>query len=308
MQATQATTLGWIGTGAMGLPMCGLLLDAGHAMVVYDAARERVAPLLDRGAQRASSAQEVAQRADIVFSSIYDDAALRDVVLGASGLLAGASTCRLYVDMSTVSPQASAEVALALQQRGVSYLRAPVSGTVALARTAQLRAFVSGERAAYDEVLPLLRHLSAKQSYVGGADEARVIKLLINMMVFVSTSVLGEALSLGASLGLDRNTVIDAVNDSIVGSAHYSVKAPKLKAREYSAAGAIDLVAKDLDMALQVARHSACPLPIASTVRQQIASLQHRGLGALDVALMAEFADLSLGQIDNATLLHNAAH
>ncbi|MNL29989.1 2-(hydroxymethyl)glutarate dehydrogenase [compost metagenome] len=190
--------------------------------------------------------------------------------------------------MSTVSPDASAEVAAALARRGAAFLRAPVSGTVSLAASAQLSCFVSGPRPAFDAVQPVLACLTARQSYVGGADEARVIKLMINMMVFMSTAVIGEGLAFGARAGLDRALMVDAINDSIVGSAHYRTKAEQLKQRDYAAVGPISLVVKDLDLALAVARDNAVALPMSSLVRQYLALMQQRRQGHLDIAALAD--------------------
>ena len=127
-----------------------------------------------------------------------------------------------------------------------------------------------------------------EQPIHAGADEARVIKLMINMMVFMSTAVIGEGLAFGERAGLDRALMVDAINDSIVGSPHYRTKADKLKQREYGAAGPISLVVKDLDLALAVARENAVALPISSLVRQYLAMMQQRDLGHLDIAALAD--------------------
>ncbi|UDM52682.1 NAD(P)-dependent oxidoreductase [Cupriavidus sp. MP-37] len=284
----QSPRIGWIGIGAMGRPMCLNLIKAGHVLTVFDRVPTQCEAVVAAGARTARSVQELVAQSDVVFSTIFDDAGLRALFLSDGGAGDAASAGQIFVDMSTVSPQASAEVAAALAQRGASWLRAPVSGTVSLAASAQLSCFVSGPRQAFDAVQPLLARLSARQSYVGAADEARVIKLMINMMVFMSTAVIGEGLAFGARAGLDRALMIDAINDSIVGSPHYRTKADKLKQREYGAVGPISLVVKDLDMALDVARDNVVPLPISSLVRQYLAMMQHRDLGHLDIAALAD--------------------
>lgn len=280
--------IGWIGVGAMGRPMCLNLLKAGHVLTVFDKVPTQCEPVVAAGANAVPSARDLVAQSDVVFSTIFDDSSLRALFLSDGGIAATAAAGQVFVDMSTVSPEASAEMAEALAQRGASCLRAPVSGTVSLAASAQLSCFVSGPREAFAAVQPLLACLTARQSYVGGADEARVIKLMINMMVFMSTAVIGEGLAFGERAGLDRALMVDAINDSIVGSAHYRTKADKLKQREYSAAGPISLVAKDLDLALAVARDNAVALPISSLVRQYLAMMQQRDLGNLDVAALAD--------------------
>lgn len=292
--------IGWIGVGAMGRPMCLNLLRAGYTLSVHDRCAAQVEAVRVSGAHVAKSPRDLAAGSDIVFSTVFDDDGLRDIVNGAQGLATGGRARPIFVDMSTVSPVASAGVANALERRGIEYLRAPVSGTVSLAESAQLSTFVSGPRDVFERVRPVLTHLTAKQSYVGQAEEARVIKLMINLLVFMSTAAIGEALTFGARAGLDRATMIDAINDSIVGSAHYRAKADKLKQRDYSPAGSIALVIKDTDLALNVARHSGSPLPMSSLVRQYLSVLQSRGMEQLDVAVLADILDLLTGDIDTA--------
>ncbi|MGH8788422.1 MAG: NAD(P)-dependent oxidoreductase [Cupriavidus necator] len=284
--------VGWIGVGAMGRPMCLNLQRAGHRLTVYDKDRARLEPVLAAGAMAADSPRNVAARAEVVFSTIFDDDGLRDIVLAPNGIAAGAGPRTTYIDMSTVSPAASAEVALALAEREVPYLRAPASGTVTLAASAQLSTFVSGPLAAFERLGPLLALLTAKQSYVGVAEEARVIKLLINLMVFMNTAVLGEALDFGARAGLARGVMLDAVNDSIVGCAHYRGKADKIAQRDYAPVGQISLVVKDMDLALEVARRNLASMPISALVRQSLALMQSRGLSGLDVAALADLDEL----------------
>lgn len=300
--------IGWIGTGAMGRPMCLNLLKAGYSLTVFDRTSSQCAPLVEAGARAGASASDVAAQADVVFSTIFNDEGLRDVVTGADGVLAAASRPGIHVDMSTVSPEASAAVARAFEREGIQYLRAPVSGTVSLAASAQLGCYVSGPRSAFEAVQPVLACLSARQAYVGEQDEARIVKLMINLMVFMSTAAIGEAMAFGSRAGLDRALMIDAINDSIVGCSHFRTKAQKLKQREYSAAGSIGLVAKDLDLALSVARRHDTALPMSALVRQYLAILQGRGLSHLDVTALADVLPLLGGDIDDAALAgHGAA-
>ncbi|NDZ17518.1 NAD(P)-dependent oxidoreductase [Variovorax sp. WS11] len=289
-----ATSIGWIGVGAMGRPMCDNLLRAGHRLTAYDQDRSRLEALVAAGATAASSPGALAAASDVVFSTIFDDAGLRDIVLGSNGIAASAGKGTTYVDMSTVSPAASAVVAEGLAACGIAYLRAPVSGTVTLATTGQLSTFVSGPRTEFERLLPLLGVLTARQSHVGEGEEARVIKLLINLMVFMNTAVLGEALAFGARGGLDRRLMLDAINDSIVGSAHYRGKADKIAQRDHQPVGPISLVIKDMDLALGVARENAAALPIAALVRQSLALMQSRGLSGLDVSALADLDELVL--------------
>lgn len=291
-QRPQPASIGWVGAGAMGRPMCENLLRAGYRLAVFDKEPSRIEALVASGATPASSPGQAAVAADVIFSTIYDDAGLRDIVLSAHGIAASARRGATYIDMSTVSPAASAAAAQALSDAGIHYLRAPVSGTVTLAATGQLSAFVSGPREEFERQLPLLGALTSKQRHVGEGEEARVVKLLINLMVFMSTAVLGEALVFGARGGLDRRLILDAINDSIVGSTHYRGKAEKIAQRDHRPVGPISLVAKDMDLALDVARGNLAALPIAAGVRQSLMLLQARGLSGLDVSALADLNEL----------------
>ena len=283
--------IGWIGAGRMGTPMCAHLLDAGHAIKVYDLDQRRLQPLIEAGAQAAASVAELARDSDVVISMIFGDDALLDVVGGEQGLLAGAGHGLVYIDMSTVSPAASARAAAQLASAGIAYLRAPVSGTVAVARNASLSVYVSGPQDIYQACLPLLRRLTGSQTWVGDGDEARLVKLIINIMVHMSTAVIGEALSLGDKAGLDRAMLVDAINDSIVGSRHYAVRADWFKRPETSPPADLALTTKDMDLALDVARRHDAALPIATLVRQYLTMSRNHGLHDKGVMALAMILD-----------------
>ncbi len=295
-QARRLHRVGWIGVGAMGRPMCLNLLKAGHAVTAVDRNPGQLERLRAEGVGVAASPRELARDCEVVFSTIFDDQGLRDIVLGPNGLIAGAgegsAAASVYVDMSTVSPAVSAEIAQALAPRGIAYLRAPVSGTVTLAESAQLSTFVSGPREAFDRVRPLLECLTARQSHLGTGEEARVVKLMINLLVSMSTATLGEALAFGEKAGLDRGLMVDAINESITGSAHYRVKADKIKRRDYSPAGSVALVIKDMGMALKVADATGSALPIAESVHRTLLEMDSRGFGQYDIVALADSAAL----------------
>ena len=162
--------LGWIGVGKMGLPMASHLLAAGHAVAACDLVPALVAAAVARGAQAAPTPAAAAREAEVVFSSIPDDSALRAVTLPETGVFAGARPGAVYVDTSTVSAAASAEVAAAATARGVHYLRVTVSGNNKMAESKALTIIASGERAVYERCRPLLALFGPQQYYVGDAE------------------------------------------------------------------------------------------------------------------------------------------
>lgn len=283
------TIVGWIGVGHMGLPMCKNLLRGGIKVIVYDDRDPRTALAIEAGAAVAPTVASLASVADVIFSMPYDDNRFRTLVSGPEGLMAGIRPGTLYIDMSTVSPEVSAAMALLLEQKKVRYLRAPVSGSTGLAEAGTLSVIASGTREDFDECLPLMRLMSQVQNYVGEGEAARVLKLLINMMVINATALLGEALTLGEKEGLPRDVMVDAINNSIVGSRHYLARSESLKTRRYTSAGPIKLVTKDMDMALSMAGEHNLSLPVTTLVRGYMAELLREGKGEVEVSILAEF-------------------
>ncbi|MDO8374857.1 MAG: NAD(P)-binding domain-containing protein, partial [Polaromonas sp.] len=181
------------GVGKMGLPMAGHFHAAGHAVTVSDPSEARLLLARSQGLQVADEAGAAMARADIIVSSLPNDAALRQVGAQVAG---AARRGAIYVDTSTVSQQASAEVAQLLAAAGVAYLRTTVSGNNKMAEAAQLTVMASGPRAAYDSVLPLLKALGPNQFYLGEAEQARLMKLVVNLMIAQTSAMLAEALTL----------------------------------------------------------------------------------------------------------------
>jgi 3-hydroxyisobutyrate dehydrogenase len=202
----------------------------------------------------------------------------------------------VLVEMSTVSPGVSAEVAVACAARGVGYVRAPVSGSVAFAESAKLTVLASGPSAEYARVLPLLQHLSAKQVHVGQGCEARVLKLALNMMVGVTAAMMGEALALGAKNGLSRDTMLDVITASAVASPLVGYKADMLRRRDYSPAFTAAMMAKDFDLILGAAHASSTPMPLAAQVRQGWSALVAQGDAEADFFKYVELAARMAGE------------
>ncbi len=277
--------------GAMGLPMCANLMRGGVHVAAFDRMPERLRLAAESGAQPVGSIGEVLRGAEVVFSMVFDDAALEEAVSAAVSEAAALAPGTVFIDMSTVSPQASARVAERLSRHGTHYVRAPVSGSVPLAETAKITVLASGERADFDRIRPLLALLSQAQQYVGPGEAARVVKLAINLMVATSTALIGEALAFGERQGVPRDVLVDALNSSIVGSRHYESRALSLKSREYNANGPVHLVAKDIKLAVDIARTCGLALPFTECVQVYLTQLIELGRGNTEVTVLAEHAE-----------------
>ena len=285
MAETSKFRIGWVGVGAMGGPMCRHLLKAGYALHAYDKVASKTAAIAEEGAVAAASTRELAETCDVVVSMVWDDDDVRDVVFGPAGVLKGARPGLRYIDMSTVSPRISGEIAAGLAPLGIPYLRAPVSGSPPVAAAGKLSVYASGPRDAFDACADILRSFGEKLVYVGTAEEGRVVKLAINLIVQLSTAVLGEALAFGERAGVDRSLLMDAINDSIVGCPHYRVRADSFKRRDLSYTGRW-ASPKDLGLTLALASETGAIMPLASLLQQYIRIITNRpvpqnGLAAL---------------------------
>lgn len=284
------TPVGWLGVGAMGLPMLGHLVRAGFAVSAFDPRAERRDLAAEAGATPVADPLTLARQCPVLCTMVYDDAALEGVV---STLEPALSPGQLLIDFSTVSPEASARVARVLDSLDVAYVRAPVSGSVMVAQAGALSVFVSGPPAACERCLPLLRALSQAQRQVGEGEAARVVKLAINLLLVNHTALLGEALALAESWGVPRAEMVACVNGSILGSRHTQARAEALATRRYSGAGPLQVGAKDLDLALSMAREKALGLPISAYVRQYLTQLLADGHGEVEISKLAEFPGYS---------------
>ena len=285
--------IGWIGLGKMGTPMALNLVRAGFPVTVYNRTAAKTAELTGAGASAAGSIAELVAASDIVVSMISDDAALEAV---AGEVLAAAGPATVYADMSTVSPAASARVAAAAADKGVAYVRAPVSGSTGFAVNAQLIILTSGPKEACEACGPAFAAMGRKTVHMGEGEEARVIKLVLNMMVGVTAAMVGEALTFGERGGLDWEAMIDVVGDSPLASPLVGYKTQMLKERNFAPAFSAAQIAKDFDLILDTAREADLPMPVTALVRQFWRAMMADGKGELDmfacVTLLEEMAGL----------------
>jgi 3-hydroxyisobutyrate dehydrogenase len=275
--------IGWVGVGKMGLPMASHLLAAGHAVTACDLLPALAEAVAARGARTAPDPAAAAREADVVFSSIPDDAALRKV---AHGILSGAPRGAIYVDTSTVSAAASAEVAAAAAAKGVRYLRVTVSGNNTMAQAKALTVMASGEREVYEKCRPLLALFGPTQYYVGEAEQARTLKLAVNLMVYATIAGLAEALALGRRGGVDWEQMLDVMAASAIGSPLLKAKSGALKARDFTATFTCLQARKDLGLIADAAAAAGVPAPVAEIAARLIEDCIAQGGGGEDYAAM----------------------
>jgi 3-hydroxyisobutyrate dehydrogenase len=288
--------IGWIGLGKMGVPMSKNLIKKGYPLTVYNRTKEKTKELASEGAKVADSPKELASVSDVVISMISDDPALEEVSIGKNGVFEGAKPGLIYIDMSTVSPASSGKVAEAAEKKGIKYLRAPVSGSTALASAGTLTIFASGPKDAYDKCAEIFGAMGQKIFHVGTGDEARYLKLLLNMMVGTTSAMIAEALVFGKRGGMNWEQMIDIINASVVASPLVNYKAQMLKSRNFTAMFTVDQMAKDFDIALETGRSANVPMPMTAMVRQFYEAIRAKGKGDIDffamVTLLEELAGI----------------
>ena len=229
---------------------------------------------------------ETAERADVVASAISDDKALFDIALADGGLKDCLSRGQVYIDTSTVSPEASARVAETLSRIGCGYLRAPVSGSTATAMQGTLTALVSGPAEAFGAMADIFAAFTKKAFLVGAGEEARYLKLSINAMVGATSALLAESLLLARKGGMDIQTIMDVVSESAIASPLIQYKRGAITTGDYTAAFSASQMLKDLDLIEQAAAATSCDMPLISSIRDVYRAAVARGLGDQDFFIL----------------------
>lgn len=286
--------IAWIGLGKMGVPMSLNLVRKGYDVTVYNRTKHKTKALTDVGAKAVGSAKEAASGADVIISMISDDAALETLSYGPGGAFQGAKSGAVFIDMSTASPSGSARVAEAAQKKGIQYLRAPVSGSTALAVAGTLTIFASGLKEAYDACREIFGCMGQKVFHVGTGEEARYLKLVMNMMVGLTSAMTAEALTFGEAGGLNWEQMIDVLGESVVASPLIGYKSAMLKSRNYTPAFTVSQIAKDFDIMMETGKSKNVPMPMTALIRQFWSMLMARGKGEHDFfSLVAIFEEMA---------------
>lgn len=271
--------IGWIGTGVMGGPMCGHLLDAGLPVSVFTRTRARALPLVERGAAWAATPREVAAASDVVFTMVGHPHDVREVLLGPAGALAGARPGTLLVDMSTSEPALAREIDAAARARGVGSLDAPVSGGDVGAREARLSIMVGGAAADVERVRPLLERLGRTIVHHGPAGSGQHAKMTNQVLVAAGMIGVCEALLYAGRAGLDPGKVLASVGGGAASSWALLHLGPRMHARDWAPGFLVEHFVKDLGIALAESRRMALDLPGLALAERLYAELAAAGHG-----------------------------
>jgi 3-hydroxyisobutyrate dehydrogenase-like beta-hydroxyacid dehydrogenase len=256
--------VGLIGLGNMGTAIAERLLGAGYELVVHNRTLEKAEALGARGAAVAKTSADLAEQVDVVLTSLSDDEAFEAV---AADVVAAARPGTVLVDMSTVSLAASARVASLAEAASVAYLRAPVSGNPTVVRAGNLSVIVSGARETLERVEPVIRAIGPTVHHVGDEEQARIVKLAINLMIAGLAQLMSEALVLGEAAGVSRAALLEVMGSSAVGAPFVKYKTDALLREDFSATFTTALMEKDIDLALGAAEEVGVELPVTGEMK-----------------------------------------
>jgi 3-hydroxyisobutyrate dehydrogenase-like beta-hydroxyacid dehydrogenase len=279
--------VGLIGLGNMGSAFAERLLEADFDLTVFNRTRSRATPLAERGAAVADSPADLAAAVDIVLTSLADDGAFEAV---ADAVIEAARPGTVLVDLSTVSPEASLRVAALADSAGIDYVRAPVSGNPGVVRAGNVAFILSGPKGALERVEPVLRAIGATIHVVGNGEQARVVKLAINLVIAGLAQLMAEALVLGERSGVSRKSLLETMGDSAAGAPFVKYKTEPLLRDDYSATFTTNLMEKDLDLVLEAAEAAGVHLPLAGEIKSLVRDTIEAGYG--DDDFMALFLHL----------------
>jgi 3-hydroxyisobutyrate dehydrogenase-like beta-hydroxyacid dehydrogenase len=275
-----------VGLGKMGEPIARRLLAAGHELVVYNRTPGRADRLVELGAAEVGSPADVWDTAEACITMVADDKALRELTAGEGGLFDDRGRGHTVIDMSTVSPSASAELAEEAERVGIAFLRAPVSGNPTVVEAGNLGIMVSGDEAGFEKLEPMLHDIGPNVFYVGGAEEARVLKLALNLMIAGTAELMAEALVLGEASGLDRAKLLEVMAASAIGSPFVKYKTAPLVEDDYTATFTSAAMHKDLALALEAGDNAGVPLPVTAVVQQLVLACMSSGMADLDLMVL----------------------
>ena len=294
-----AEKVGFIGLGIMGKPMAQNLMQAGYELVLYNRTREKAEELAgDGGAEVAADPREVAEKSEIIVTMLPDSPDVRDVVVGESGVLEGIRDGALLVDMSTISPVVTEELAAEVKGRGASMLDAPVSGGDVGAIEGTLSIMVGGSEEDFERARPFFEVLGETVTHVGPSGAGQLVKACNQIVVALAIEAVSEALVLGSRGGVAPEKILEVLSGGLAANKVMEVKRDKFLERDFEPGGKVEFHRKDLRIALEAGREYGVPLPVTAVVCQMFEALMAKGRGGWDhSSLLALIEDLSQHEI-----------
>jgi 3-hydroxyisobutyrate dehydrogenase-like beta-hydroxyacid dehydrogenase len=280
--------LGFVGLGTMGGRVARRLLQAGHEVRGYNRTPAKAAWLVDEGVELCNSPREVAEASKVVLCMVTNTHALEQVVLGPDGILAGLGPGKILVDMSTVSPEASRGIAARVRAKGAQMVDAPVSGSVSTLEAGQLSIMVAGDRHAFEAVRPILLDIGPSVDYVGENGKAVQMKIAINLCLAVQMVAFSEAVLVAEKGGISREDAVAVLLKSVIASPMLKYRGPFVLDLPEEAWFDVDMMQKDMLLALESGRRLDVPLPTSAVANEILTAARGMGLAAKDFAAVFE--------------------
>jgi len=279
-------TIGVVGVGLLGTAVAGRLIKAGHRVVGFDTAPDRVRALLGMGGEAAASARAVALASEAVCVLLPTLPTVEAAVLGPDGVAAAGKPGQVLIQMSTISPALTARLAAESRTRGLDFLDCPVSGTSGVVARGEGVLFVGGERRVFERWRPLLESMLPRAVYIGAAGQAMVLKLMVNLLVALHSVSGAEALHLARQAVRDPAVALEVLAGSAAGSRMLELRGPLMVRGEYPAQMKLDLFMKDLHLIQDAAAAAGAALPLTDTAERLYAAATETGHGGEDLAVV----------------------
>ena len=280
------TNLGFVGLGVMGSQMVSRLLDKGHVVTGYNRTRSKAQWLIDRGMKWGDSPRAVSAAADVILMMVTNTEAVKSVTDGPDGLLAGLSAGKFLIDMSTVSPTASRALASKVREKGADMVDAPVSGSVTTLQQGKLSVMVAGRPETFEHLKPLLQEIGPKVTYVGDNGLALSMKIAINLSLAVQMLAFSEGVLLAEKSGIARQTAVEVLTHSAIGSPMIQYRGPFVLKMPDEAWFNVNMMQKDMLLALDMGRQLDVPLPTTATANEFLTAARGLGLADQDFAVL----------------------
>lgn len=271
--------IGFIGLGIMGLPMCQNLIKAGFKVTAWNRTTSKIEPIVKAGGTSVSSPKEVAEHADIIITIVTNTPDVKDVIFGNNGIIHSAKPGTIVIDMSTISPEVTKDMAKQLQDKNIEMLDAPVSGGDSGAIAGTLAIMVGGKKEIFDRCSSIFEAMGKTITHVGSNGMGQTVKLCNQILVSITNLAVCEAITFANKSGLDPKTMIEATKNGAAGSWQLSNLGSKMVDRDFDPGFMINLQQKDLMLALDSAKEMNLALPGLAYVHQLFSSCQGRHEG-----------------------------
>ena len=278
--------LGFVGLGVMGGNMVDRLLSKGHSVTGYNRTQVKAQGLIGKGMKWADSPRQVAEHSDVTFAMVTNAAAIREVVEGPNGILAGLTADKIFVDMSTVGPEVSRDIAAKVRAKGADMVDAPVSGSVVTLQQGKLSVMVGGRRETFERLKPLLEDIGPKVTHVGDNGLALSMKIATNLSLAVQMLAFSEGVLLAEKSGIKRETAVDVLVHSAVASPMIQYRGPFVLQQPDEAWFDVNMMQKDMLLALEMGRQLNVPLPTTAVTNEFLTAARGMGFAKEDFAVI----------------------